>query len=235
MKGFTTMTSLHSREEIQKLLETQDNIVKPILEEYGGKIIKTIGDAFLVVFESPTNAVLCGVKIQDAVAEHCSHSGECKFEMRIAINAGEVNLKDDDVFGEPVNIASRIEAICEPGQVYFTEAVYLAMNKNEVPTAEVGHRYLKGIAEQIKVYKVLTEKAEILRKKEQRAKILQWLNTHPENLELHFNNWSKNKLSQFAKQNDLQISPSQIGRIINQDETKYKTKRSKMYSSDKIF
>ena len=71
--------------------------------------------------------------------------------------------------------------------------------------------------------------------KEQRAKILQWLNTHPENLELHFNNWSKNKLSQFAKQNDLQISPSQIGRIINQDETKYKTKRSKMYSSDKIF
>ena len=71
--------------------------------------------------------------------------------------------------------------------------------------------------------------------KEQRAKILQWLNTHPENLELHFNNWSKNKLSQFAKQNDLQISPSQIERIINQDETKYKTKRSKMYSSDKIF
>ena len=71
--------------------------------------------------------------------------------------------------------------------------------------------------------------------KEQRAKILQWLNTHPEKLELHFNNWSINKLSQFAKQNNITVSPSQIGRIIKQDELKYKTKRSKMYSSDKNF
>lgn len=71
--------------------------------------------------------------------------------------------------------------------------------------------------------------------KEQRATILQWLNTHPEKLELHFNNWSRNKLSQFAKKNNIKISPSQIGRIIRQDEIKYKTKRSKMYSNDKNF
>ena len=71
--------------------------------------------------------------------------------------------------------------------------------------------------------------------KEQRAMILQWLNTHPEKLELHFNNWSRNKLSQFAKQNNITISPSQIGRIIKQDEIKYKAKRSKMYSNDKNF
>lgn len=71
--------------------------------------------------------------------------------------------------------------------------------------------------------------------KEQRATILQWLNTHPKKLELHFNNWSRNKLSQFAKQNSIKISPSQIGRIIKQDELKYKTKRSKMYSNDKNF
>ena len=71
--------------------------------------------------------------------------------------------------------------------------------------------------------------------KEQRAKIIQWLNTHPEKLNLHFNNWSRIKLSKFAKQNNLHISSSQIGRIIKQDETKYKTKRSKMYSNDKNF
>ena len=71
--------------------------------------------------------------------------------------------------------------------------------------------------------------------KEQRAKIIEWLNTHPEKLELHFNNWSRNKLSQFAKQNNIKISSSQIGRIIKQDEIKYKTKRSKMYSNDKNF
>lgn len=71
--------------------------------------------------------------------------------------------------------------------------------------------------------------------KEQRAKILQWLNTHPEKLELHFNNWSQNKLSKFAKQNNIKVSPSQIRRIIKQDEIKYKTKRSKMFSDDKNF
>src|SRR3989338_7623372 len=71
--------------------------------------------------------------------------------------------------------------------------------------------------------------------KEQRATILQWLNTHPEKLELHFNNWSQNKLSKFAKQNNIKVSPSQIRRIIKQDEIKYKTKRSKMFSDDKNF
>ncbi len=71
--------------------------------------------------------------------------------------------------------------------------------------------------------------------KEQRAKIIEWLNTHPEKLELHFNNWSRNNLSNFARKNDIHISPSQIGRIIKEDETKYKTKRSKMFSNDKNF
>jgi transposase len=71
--------------------------------------------------------------------------------------------------------------------------------------------------------------------KEQRAKIIEWLNTHPQKLDLHFNNWSRNKLSKFAKQNNIKISTSQIGRIIKQDEIKYKTKRSKMYSDDKNF
>lgn len=155
MKGFTTRTSLESREEIQSLLELQDEIVRPILARYGGEVVKTIGDAYLVIFDSPTNAVLCGVKVQEAVKE-CG-----KFELRIAINQGEVNVRDNDVFGEPVNIASRIESIAEPGKVYFTEAVYLAMNKNEVPTAEIGYRYLKGIADQVKVYKVLDEKGAI--------------------------------------------------------------------------
>jgi len=71
--------------------------------------------------------------------------------------------------------------------------------------------------------------------KEHRAKIIEWLNTHPEKLELHFNNWSRNKLSEFAKKNNLEVSSSQIGRIIKAEEIKYKTKRSKMYSNDKNF
>lgn len=71
--------------------------------------------------------------------------------------------------------------------------------------------------------------------KEQRALILQWLNTHPEKLGLHFNNWSHNKLSDYSKRQGIQISPSQIGRIIKQDEIKYKKKRAHLYSNDTNF
>jgi hypothetical protein len=140
------------------MLEKHKEIVLPVLEKRGGKLIKTIGDAFLMVFESPTDAVLSGVEVQDALLEY-NHgkTGDDRLDVRIAINVGEVNLTDDDVFGEPVNITARIEAIAEAGEVYFSEAVYLAMNKREVPTSEIGFRKLKGIADEIKLYKVKRE------------------------------------------------------------------------------
>lgn len=71
--------------------------------------------------------------------------------------------------------------------------------------------------------------------KEQRAKVLQFVNTNPAKLGLHFNNWSHTKLSQFAKANKIQVSPSQIGRIIKKDEIKYKRKIGRLYSNDKNF
>jgi transposase len=70
---------------------------------------------------------------------------------------------------------------------------------------------------------------------EERNKIISYLHTKPSELGLHYNNWSWKKLTQFAKQNNIKISPSQIGRIIKKENIKYKTKRSKMYSTDKNF
>ena len=71
--------------------------------------------------------------------------------------------------------------------------------------------------------------------KEQRALILQYLNTHPEKLGLHFNNWSHNNLLDYAKMEGIIASPSQIGRIIKRDEIKYKKKRAHLYSDDPQF
>ena len=71
--------------------------------------------------------------------------------------------------------------------------------------------------------------------KEQRALILQWLNTNPEKLGLHFNNWSHNKLSDYAKNQGIEASPAQVGRIIKQDEIKYKKKIPHLYSNDPHF
>lgn len=158
IKGFTDKTSSRSRADLQRLLDEYRQVVLPVLQERGGRLVKTIGDAFLMLYDSPTDGVLAGVAAQEALARRNAGQAEPdRIEIRVAINAGEVNLADDDVFGEAVNIASRIEGVAEAGEVYFTEAVYLAMNKTEVPSSEVGLLQLKGIPEKIRVYKVRRE------------------------------------------------------------------------------
>ncbi len=155
IQGFTERTSRQTREENQRLLATHDALLRPIFAGFGGRIVKSIGDAFLVTFESPTQAVLAGVAIQDRLWMHNRGIEEAEqLHVRVAVNVGEVRVESGDVFGEPVNIAARVEAITEPGEVYFTEAVHLSMNKAEVPAEEVGHFELKGIPGRIRVFRV---------------------------------------------------------------------------------
>ncbi|MFL5322604.1 MAG: adenylate/guanylate cyclase domain-containing protein [Myxococcaceae bacterium] len=155
IKGFTERTSSQTLEENERLLQRHSQLLAPVFKAFGGRIIKMIGDAFMATFESPTNSVLCGVAIQDRLWLYNRTVPEReRFEVRVAVNAGEVRLEDNDVFGEPVNIAARVEGIAEAGWVYFTESVYLAMNKAEVPAEEVGQFELKGIPGKVRVYRV---------------------------------------------------------------------------------
>ncbi|HPG59841.1 MAG TPA: adenylate/guanylate cyclase domain-containing protein [Candidatus Wallbacteria bacterium] len=158
IKGFTQRTSLQSRIATAELIKQHNDLLAPIFEERGGKIIKTIGDAFLVVFESPTNAVLTGIQLQQKLKEHNGNTAETdRLEVRVAISTGEVSVIDNDIYGEAVNIAARLESVSEANEVYFTESTYLAMNRSEVPTAEIGYRLFKGIPDKIKIFKVLRE------------------------------------------------------------------------------
>ena len=155
IKGFTERTSRQTLEENQQLLKLHGELLLPLFRAFSGKVVKTIGDAFLVTFESPTQAVLCGAAIQDRLWGHNRAAAETeRLEVRVAVNVGEVRLESGDVFGEPVNIAARIEGITDAGEVYFTEAVYLSMNKAEVPAKEVGEFELKGIPEKVRVYQI---------------------------------------------------------------------------------
>ncbi len=155
IKGFTERTSQQTLEQNEKLLQVHAALLTPVFKGLGGRVVKSIGDAFLVTFESPTNAVLAGVAVQDRLWQHNQTAPAAeRLDVRVAVNVGEVRVEGGDVFGEPVNIASRVEGIAEAGEVYFTEAVYLAMNKAEVPSAEVGQFELKGIPGKVRVYKV---------------------------------------------------------------------------------
>lgn len=156
MKGFTIRTSSQSREETRRMIERHRDILLPVITRFGGRLIKEIGDAFLAVFESPTDAILAGVALQETLAAHnASASAEDRIEVRIAVNSGEVIMEKGDVYGEAVNIAARVQAHAEPNEIYFTEATYLSMNKPEVRFEELGYRILKGLPHKIKIYKVL--------------------------------------------------------------------------------
>lgn len=164
IKWFTEKTSTYSRKQIDDFLSIQSSLFEPIIKEFNWTIIKTIWDAYLLAFESPTDAVLCWIKAQEAIENHNNNlevDKEKEFHIRIWINTWEVNIINWDVFWETVNIASRIETIAEANEIYFTQSVYLSMNKNEIPTASVWYRHLKWIPEEIKVYKVLKECWEI--------------------------------------------------------------------------
>lgn len=158
IKGFTARTSESTREGVSKLISEHERLLVPVFRYFEGNIVKTIGDAFLVTFESPTDAALAGLTVQEVLRQHNAFVDESnRLEVRIAINVGDVEIRDGDVLGEPVNLCSRLEAITDPGEVFFTEAVYLAMNRREVPSAEVGERVFKGILDPVRVYRVIRD------------------------------------------------------------------------------
>jgi adenylate cyclase len=155
IKGFTERTGRQTHDENRRMLRVHDNLMMPVFRAFGGRMVKTIGDAFLVVFPSPTRAVLCGVAIQDRLWDYNRRVDSGKgIHVRIAVNMGEVREERGDVFGEPVNIAARVEGLAEAGEVLFTEAVYLSMNKAEVPSEDRGVHSLRGVSDRVRVYRV---------------------------------------------------------------------------------
>jgi len=173
LAGYTARTSQSSRTNFIQLLDTYEQIVLPVFAEFNGKIVKKLGDGFLVSFESPTNAVLCGIKIQNELFIHNQNARKDEgLAVRIAVSMGEVHLRDDDVYGEAVNIASRLEKIAKPNDVYFTQAVYIAMNKAEIPSVLVGARTFKGVPLKVRVFKVFGEYSKILIRRRKRRQVM---------------------------------------------------------------
>ena len=138
------------------LLDDHNSIVRPILSNYSGEEVKTIGDAFLVQFDSAINALKCAEEIQkQMIAHNAVQLPEKKFQIRIGIHVGDVVFKDGDVFGDGVNIASRVEPHSIPGGICITEQVYSQVNrKTELTFISIGSPTLKNISDKVELYQV---------------------------------------------------------------------------------
>ncbi len=139
-----------------ELLDEHRALLRPLLPAHGGTEIKTIGDAFLVEFRSALEAVLCAVEIQQKMAERNAASSEGRrLLLRVGVHLGDVVHGGGDVYGDAVNVASRIEPLAEPGGVCISQQVYDNIrNKTELEFESMGMVELKNVELPTGVYRI---------------------------------------------------------------------------------
>src|SRR3954447_8718044 len=135
------------------------DLIQPSIVEHHGSLVKTTGDGFIAIFDSPVEAVRCSIVIQqNLIGRNASLPKETRIEYRIGVNLGDVIVEPDDVYGDGVNIATRIEGIAEPGQVFISGAIYEQIKHKVVCGYEsLGDRKVKNITDPVRVYKVLPD------------------------------------------------------------------------------
>jgi TolB-like protein len=147
--GYTALMGKDENRAFELLKKNRD-IHKPLIKQYHGIWIKEIGDGVLASFHTVTDAVNAAMKIQQT----CNASKD--FQLRIGIHLGEVVFENDDVFGDGVNIASRIQAIANPGSIFISEPVYQNVsNKKDIQTKFVKEEALKNVKEPVKIFEVI--------------------------------------------------------------------------------
>ena len=151
--GYTALTQRNESGTI-RLLEEHRQLIRPLVANHKGLEVKTIGDAFLFEFASALDATLCAIAVQNAMNDRKLSHGE-RLAIRIGVHIGDVIQKENDVLGDTVNIASRIEPLADPGGVCVSEQVWdQVKNKIPYPLVKIGTRELKNVAETVEVYKV---------------------------------------------------------------------------------
>ncbi len=153
--GFTSLSQRNENLALE-LLEEHRNLLRPLFSKHRGVEIKTIGDAFLVEFPSALGAVRSALDIQQLLRELNSlRVDEKRIILRIGIHLGDVVHLGADVYGDAVNVASRIEPFAEPGGICVSEQVYdHIINKFDLPLSSIGKRELKNVELPIEIYKV---------------------------------------------------------------------------------
>src|SRR5262249_49110388 len=125
-------------------------------KEHRGRIVKNTGDGVLAEFPSVVDAVRCGVEVQRAMTERNAGTPPgTRIEFRLGINLGDVIAEGDDIFGDGVNVAARLEALAAPGSVFISNPVY-AHVRDRLPLAfeDLGQQQVKNIARPLRVYRV---------------------------------------------------------------------------------
>ncbi len=155
MVGYTAAAQVDEKATLA-LRKEQENLIRPVLASHRGRKVKSTGDGFLVEFESALNATECAVSIQRRLHERNVRIGVPSINLRIGIHLGDVEQQGSDIFGDAVNIASRIESFAEPGGICLSGAVHEQV-RNKIPDKleRLPPTALKGVQIPMDLYRVV--------------------------------------------------------------------------------
>ena len=154
--GYSRLMGVDESGTLASLKSHRRETIDPKIAEYGGRIVKTTGDGLLLEFPSVVEAVRCAVDVQRAMRTHnAGLPADRRIEFRIGINVGDIILDGDDIFGDGVNVAARLEGLSEPGGICVTKAVRdQVVDKLSFAFEDLGEQQVKNIARPIDVYRV---------------------------------------------------------------------------------
>jgi class 3 adenylate cyclase/Tfp pilus assembly protein PilF/TolB-like protein len=158
-----------------ELLKVHDGLVRDVVLKYGGTIIKSLGDSFMVDFSSAVNAVRCAIEAQEQFWNY--NQGKAEFDwiqIRVGIHLGDVITVGNDIYGDGVNIAARIESITEPTRICVSADIYNQVkNKMPIRAFSIGSIELKNIAEPVEVFELLIDSIPEFSEPSETAKLVQ--------------------------------------------------------------
>ena len=144
--GFTKLTA-EDQSQASSLLKTQRDLFQPIVSKFNGSWIKEMGDGLILTFDTVTDAVNCCIKLQETSKQIDD------LDLRIGIHEGEILIEENDIIGDDVNIAARIEPFAAPGGIAISNKVHDAIiRESEFTTKYLGKPKLKGVGQKVEVY-----------------------------------------------------------------------------------
>src|SRR5215813_1780131 len=152
--GYSRLMGMDEEGTHERLQALRRELIDPKIGEHSGRIVKNTGDGLLAEFPSVVDAVRCAAKLQRAITDReAAISEDRRIWFRIGINLGDVIVEDDDIFGDGVNVAARLEALAEPGGLCISRTVREQIrDKLAYAIEDLGEQSVKNIARPVRVY-----------------------------------------------------------------------------------
>jgi len=153
--GYSRLMGMDEVGTLEAMHTRRTSVIDPMLVRFGGRIVKTTGDGLLIEFPSVVAAVECTVAIQEGMgAANANVSADRHIVLRIGVNIGDIILRDGDIFGDGVNIASRLEQTAPPGGICLSQAAFEQVrDKLALSFVDAGEQVFKNIARPIRIYR----------------------------------------------------------------------------------